>query len=599
MKKKWISLLALTLSFACVCGAAACDKEGETSSSSIPWTYDNSSYTQPNGNGGNSQSVNGQSSNQSSTGDDQTPDDSSENSVENSALHSSPEDSSEYSSEGSADDSSEEEVDSSSEDSLPEDSSPEDSSPEDSSDSSEGGEENEIPTNEDEIFNQVKAALQWASTYEGVYSGTATQYTRYSYPEFSQEVEALSQFAMNPAESKMLSVVYADSVLENVEKIYPNGGKTYSYLYDGYSGAGSLTELTQKELQAEIRSAREGSSPSYIATDCASFALADNWTELQTAFQTVTEISLAQIPDMTGSSIVAASYADGVSSVSIAIEGTFFDTDANMFSQREAYVDYFAQDGQLIGITMWVKMTYLSDGEVAGEQEGKLAVSYTYDFDEEFFNSILPEELGAEENTDVMITFECTENLSVGSSMSGASQEGKTAADIFAIVEKEALQDISYESGWYGEEDVPTMYTIEGWYVDEACTQKFDPNGVTVDQLRKIRTLYAKSFTMAAGYALIIEGDSVYENHLSKPFAIVERNGMFGASARRQLRIVNDGRVINYSDHDELYVNGELLSGTSLTAEGGNIYVIERVYYTEDSDYNLFSSYIGMNVPEA
>lgn len=146
--------------------------------------------------------------------------------------------------------------------------------------------------------------------------------------------------------------------------------------------------------------------------------------------------------------------------------------------------------------------------------------------------------------------------------------------------------------------DVPAI-SVNGLYKDAALTQKIDPATITREEILALGEIYA-DYTIADGFAIVVENYSTAEEY-SLDYQIVLYD-FYGAY--RYEDSAKEGRVVRITeplefDIDEggsgtqrILVNGNVLSGNTVTLESGKTYNIEHVHVYTDADFDaidLFS----------
>lgn len=163
------------------------------------------------------------------------------------------------------------------------------------------------------------------------------------------------------------------------------------------------------------------------------------------------------------------------------------------------------------------------------------------------------------------------------------ADSGATAAEWYATVE-------DYErTAFLGHCDV------DGWYTDEARTNRFDVENASIDDVLKLTDLYANVTVREENRAMILER-SIVKYTASEAYKIVFnvtgsdrlQNLYYGGS---QDVLLGEQSVYEFSKPyfcDKIFVNGEEATGTSFPVEGKKIYFVD--YYTEydNADYELF-----------
>ena len=451
-----------------------------------------------------------------------------------------------------------------------------------------------VPKTQEEIFLEVKQADANSRAYEGAYTleqkNTKIRYT----------IEQPNMEIRNGRVRKMESISSGDvanrkfveksyEIDENGEKQAIDEGKWFQndgkdcWYYNDYK------ETTYCYEDVDAMDIVMGGMPSEVLDSLVSFTLADSFAELAQAYQTVTENSVqalkADYPVASGATSVTAEDVNGISVVRIDSKAEICKEDQTLASYASSFF-LATKGGRIYKIYMKMDMSWTMMGVPVREcQEYELV--YRYDFNEGLYNSVIPceiEELPQTQKGMIDIEFVYYDDFSTRAQLS--LRETATAQELFANAENQAF---IFTEG----------YTVEGWYLDEACTQRLDVETIELEVLLDIEKVYAKDFTVADDWALIaMRGET--ENRLSKQCKIVEGNGFHRTALRdgnyypRFLPIdrINDTWIIGYyaDDYDEIYFDGELTTAESVTLEGGRLYTAKFIDFYEDKDYNLFSS---------
>ena len=462
-----------------------------------------------------------------------------------------------------------------------------------SNDGQNSSEQETVKTSE-EIFAEVKAAAENSRAYKGAYTiEQKAKEIRYQYISetnvipISNEREIISSGDME--NRKFVEKGY--EIDENGEKQpyhegkwFQSGSKDCWYYNDYAENTYCYEDKEDYGLNIAL-----GGMPSEALDGCVSFTLADSFVELTQAYQTVTENSVhalqADYPVASGATSVTAEDVNGISVVRIDSQAVISKNDETPASSSSSFF-LAVKNGRIYKIYIKTDMSYEWQGiPIRSYQEYEF--TYKYSFHESLYNSVIPceiEGLPAEENETIAIEFIYYDDFSTRAYL--AFDETATAQALLERAEREAFP--------YGEE----AYTVEGWYLDEACTQRLDVETIEPEALLEIQKLYAKDFTVAEDWAVIaMRGET--QNKLSKQYKIVEGNGLHDTGLRdgnyypRFLPVRNGHQEwgIGYyaNDYDEIYFEGVLTTAESVTLEGGRLYTAKFVDVYEDKDYNLFS----------
>ncbi|MBQ8229113.1 MAG: hypothetical protein IJZ32_00280 [Clostridia bacterium] len=454
-------------------------------------------------------------------------------------------------------------------------------------------EQETVKTNE-EIFADVKAADANSRAYEGAYTieqkNTEIRYT-IEQPNMEIQPGRVKKIEMISSGDKTNRkfVEKAYEIDENGEKQpyheakwFQNEGKDCWYYNDYEEHTYCYEDMEAHGLDIVL-----SGMPSEALDSLVSFTLADSFAELTQAYQTVTENSVqalkADYPVASGATSVTAEDVNGISVVRIDSQAEICKNDQTPASYASSFF-LAAKGGRIYKIYMKTDMSWELQGVPVREcQEYEFV--YRYDFNEGLYNSVIPceiEELPQTQKGMIEIEFVYHDDFSTRAQLS--LRETATAQTLFAEAESQAFP--------YGE-----AYTVEGWYLDEACTQRLDVEAIDAEALLEIEKLYAKDFTVADDWAVIAMRGKT-ENRLSKQCKIVEGNGFHSTALRdgnyypRFLPVdrINYTWNIGYyaDDYDEIYFEGELTTAESVTLEGGRLYTAKFVDIYEDKDYNLF-----------
>ena len=438
------------------------------------------------------------------------------------------------------------------------------------------------PKTDEDIFLAVKEAYENSCAYEGAYTLVETHTETRN--ELVRKIERISSGDVENGKFAQKSFEIDENNVKNLyeeAKWFQDSGEDWWY----YSA--DEAEKCYKDVDGQGLEIALGGMPSKALKAMVSFTLADSFEELTQAYEQVTAASLSSLqskfPNASGATEIAAVYENGGSVVQIK-------SHAKTGGENQAPISYTSifslaeKDEKISDISIKLEWSGESQGTLMS-QVVEYAFSYTYAFDENLYNSIIPcaetepDQLDQEEH--VWIEFVCQDGLSFAGGVT--FQETESTSILFARAKEQALT-------------VPAVaYTVEGWYLDENCTQRFDANTATSRELLNIKKLYAKNFAASDDWALIGRSNSKTEKRLSKAYKIVEGNGFPQATGiwegDLQALHVEEGREefsIQRYDFDEVYFDGELTTETSVFVEGGKLYKMEYISVYEDADYNLF-----------
>lgn len=291
---------------------------------------------------------------------------------------------------------------------------------------------------------------------------------------------------------------------------------------------------------------------------------------------------------------------EGVSSVSVSHNVFFTEKDgvATVRSYIRAektqsgydtmnYVEtsYSAKDGKLVGWSMIAENSVTAVGATEPTEGSKMVgtVAYSYDFDEELFDScaaVAPagtaEELFAANHYTPKFYINGVDMLASYSAPSSAGD--LTVAEAFADLAQDACKDSSNV----------TVCTVTQWYLDEACTQPFDPATTSLDEWFTIDALYAGGVQIDTGYILV--SNRVLEL-CADNYDIVQQGWLARRSWGYYSLPASGTWNIESGDGAErtITVNGATIPSdtTCIEVVGGGTYVIEITEYR--TDFNIFA----------
>ncbi len=454
-------------------------------------------------------------------------------------------------------------------------------------------EQETVKTNE-EIFAEVKEADANSRAYEGAYTiEQKSTEIRYTIEQPNMEIQPgrvrKMEIISSGDKTNRKFVEKGYEIDENGErqpyhegKWFQNEGKDCWY-YSDYEEHTYCYEDTGDYALDIVMSGM----PSEALNSMVSFTLADSFAELTQAYQTVTENSVqalkADYSVASGATSVTAEDVNGISVVRIDSQAEICKEDQTPASYASSFF-LAAKGGRIYKIYIKTDMSWEMMGVSVREcQEYEFV--YRYDFNEGLYNEIIPCEIEELPQTATIgIEFVYHDDF---------SRWGYITFDETATAQAllEQTQSSAFNGGNYA-------YTVEGWYLDEACTQRLEVETIEGKELLKIKKLYAKDFTVADDWALIAMRGKT-ENRLSKQCKIVEGNGFHSTALRDGnymprfllVDLINYTWNIGYyaNNYDEVYFEGELTTAESVTLEGGRLYTAKFVDIYEDKDYNLFS----------
>ena len=442
-------------------------------------------------------------------------------------------------------------------------------------------EENKEKTDE-EIFAEIKAAVLATQSYNGAFSMNFRQENL----AVGDEGYEAGYFTYNP-ETLEHALVGSDEMNATREKVFKKDGKYYMYYANGME-----TELEKSQICEEMSWPNvleyqttyiNYYSPWAFLESYGTLAIADTYAELLEAFAIVRADTLADMEaegygNVQSSIVVDLGMEGSKSWISFTLAGSCVGDpdDASSEYQGQRMFKFFVEDGYVVS----VEGTYYiySNGEWGVDVSDFNAVyAYTYAFDQELFDSVIPCESQAKTEYEMCVNLHYHPNYITQVSRTITAE--KTKEDILASLNTSLIysapEDLNLE--------------IDCWYLDEACTVKFDPDAITdLMEYERITDLYAKSVSFDSKYAWVIRAYS-YENHCSKPYQIVAMFFGYG----RHSDIMREpfclaGELYDLPIADKVLVDGVETTAESITLEGGKTYVVTRVDYAQDSDYWLF-----------
>ena len=544
MKKKWLAALTACLALTFVCGLTAC--------------------------GGCSSCAGSSSTEQSSSEETEESSviESSEEVEESSVIESSEE------VEESTPETSSEEVESSIEETSSEEV---ESSTEDSS-----SEEDVVNKTDEEIFAEIKAAVLATQNYNGAFS---MKFREENLAVGDEGYEA-GYFTCNP-ETLELALDGTDEKYRTCEKTFEKDGK---YYFCGVAGVEDeiqpedyvCEETTANRAKAYQANYLDYYSPWAVLGNCGTFAVADSYAELLEAFEIVGADTLADMKtdgyvNLQSTYVVDLGTEGGKSWITFTINGSFVDDPNGSTSDYQSQmVMKFVVEG---GYVAYVEQSYYSySTETWGEEEynRKGVYEYTYAFDQAFFDSIIPCEPQAKTEYLLQVNLHLPYNY-IDEEYVYVTAE-TTKDDILG-----ELNDIF----WNIPEDL--NLGMDAWYLDEACTVKFDPDAITdLLEYERITDLYVKSISFNPNYAWVITEHQLQE-HYSKPYQITKMFDFGGRGFSNGVPFHLISEPYTLSNADKVLVDGVETTAGSLTLEGGKTYVITYIEYAQDGDYWLFA----------
>lgn len=465
------------------------------------------------------------------------------------------------------------------EESLPEESSEIIESSEESIESSSSEEENEGRTDE-EIFAEIKAAVLATQSYNGGFTMVFREDMHNG--EFLEE----GWLTINPETLEMASYGTEDNEDLSIEKSFIKDGKYY--IYGVYGEVDDLTlsdvncqETTAYRVQNYLTDISNHYAPSALLNACGTFAIADTYAELCESFEFVSQASINKMVaegyvNAMGNYMIDVGFEDGISWITFVVNsvcGEFPDDSINNYQAQMSYT-FVVENGYVTQVIENYHMSYDSEW---GLETNDVTVVYTYAyaFDQELYDSIEPCAPQVRDEYDLIVKLHLHPDYIVEEYVTITAES--TAENI--------LGQLNHVF-WGIPEDLDLV--IDGWYLDEACTIKFDPTTITdLMEYERITDLYAKSVSFNSNYAWVIVEDS-YEKHYSKPYQITEMFEKNGRSDRWVEPFCLVSEPYYLPNADKVLVDSVETTAESITLEGGKTYVVTCVEYAQDGDHWLY-----------
>ena len=452
----------------------------------------------------------------------------------------------------------------------------------DSTDSSVGGDDTQTKTDE-EIFAEIKAAVLSTQSYNGAFSMDFREENRAT----GDEGYEAGYFTCNP-ETLELALDGMDEKYRTCEKTFEKDGKYYFCGVNGMADEIQPEDYVCEETTANRVKANQANYLDYYAPwafmgNYGSFAIADSYAELLEALAIVSADTMADMAtdgyDNPQSTCVVDLGTEGDKSwITFTINGSHAGDPDDTTSEYQSKITMkFIVEG---GYVISVEQDYYacSDGQWGKEMRDlNVMYAYTYAFDQAFFDSIIPCEPQAKTEYFLQVNLHLLPNYI-----------DEEYIYITAETTKEEILGQLNDLFW----DIPEDLDLEmdAWYLDEACTVKFDPDAITdLMEYEKITDLYAKSVSFNSDYAWVIV-EHEYEERYSKPYQIAKIlpwNGRSDDALRSPFHLVSEPYAI--PDADKVLVDGVETTAESITLEGGKTYVVTRVEYQKDGDYWMFA----------
>ena len=587
MKKKWLTALTAALALTFCCGLAACG-----GCSSCDTNSDASSETQSSSVAGSIAESSEEEMSSSETKESSEEVESSE-AEESSEFTTSPMFSSLEDVESSETEESAEIVESSEEDSFVEEESSSETEEsteivesseeiEDSSVEESSSEEEKEEKTDEEIFAEIKAAVLATQNYNGAFS----MHFKMENASNGDEGYEMGYFTYNP-ETLEHALGGSDEINITKEKIFIKDGKYYLYYANGTEAELEESQTcTEKSLPNVVKyqdNYTDYYAPWTMMGELGSFAIADTHAELVDAFTVVTANSLAAMQaegfvNAIGNYAIDLGVEDGKSWITFT---TTFACDEEPYDGGKNYQSQMTYKFVVEnGYVAYIEQNYYgyADEEWGVEERNMKAVyEYVYAFDKEYFDSLTACEI--QEKTEYL--------LNVALHVHPNYTENRELSITAETKAEDILNRVNGYLFWVSPENL--NLEMDAWYLDEACTVKFDPNTITdLMESENITDLYVKSITFSPDYAWVIVENKA-EKHYSKPYQIVAMFDFNGRGVASSIPFCLINKPYTLPHGDKVLVDGVETTAESITLEAGKTYVITRIEYEEDSDYWLFA----------
>ena len=454
-----------------------------------------------------------------------------------------------------------------------------------SQDSQLPGEEQPSEMTEEEIFQAIKAGIDATREYKGAYTLTSINSQTMGEETMVRSIQATG----DPA-ARQFALIADGEDGRSEEKVFEKDGAYYEYAYDtmlaaekeGYVGFGR--RLSKNRATAVCKEY----GPAPFVEDENVVTLANDFAEFTAAYDTVAANSLtkskANQADAEGAHAVTVSQEGGKYLLTIAIETNYLgdyyeyeDDDIEAARDVNLTMQYTVDNGKLSQLAYMATLSYVM-GEQTQSMQLTQTLNYSYEFNQALYDSVNPNAV-VEYDNEKQLTFYY---LGTSATVTRNIGETETVAQVFA--EMQPSLHVETKEG--------VDYTIDGWYLDEACTQKFDPDSASMEEFFELEQVYAKGVSVTEGYAMIIERIED-EDKYSRAYQIVEGSiVMFGRSGSMMkypwYEIAGTEIALEQERRDEIRINGEKTEASSFVCESCKVYVIRLIEHFTDEDYNLF-----------
>lgn len=462
---------------------------------------------------------------------------------------------------------------------------------------------------EEEIYQSVRYAIEQTAAYTGAFTASIVARTENNAEDPTAD-PAVVYSATGKASTDNAGRMYSTSTSDengcttvNQQKTFTQNGKAYGFestseTYGGYTDESSVYyELSEAELLSADWGVSEEGSLDYVLSLASAFCpAAQDLATIKTAFTDIyaaqTAAQQAVDPTAAASATISATNTDGVLSISV----TSTVTQNRSTMGAEGYPEIAtvtAKEGKLSGISAVreMKMTIPATEEtpeMEGYGKSTQTVETSYAFDQAGYDGLSVTLPAASEIRDYSPSASIT--LHAGGAFvcsSRALSDYDTAAEILE----------SMQASFKG-------CTVDGWYTDEACTQKLNVAAIDKEDLLNIGHLYARSISANADNAVVAtQYEEKYE--LSESYRIVFAsdfvelddefiaNGVYEGSYSFWTYTSTGSAYELYDEYDDysaVYVNGVETTATSLSLEKGKLYVVKYVTVYKDADLSIFEN---------
>ena len=237
----------------------------------------------------------------------------------------------------------------------------------------------------------------------------------------------------------------------------------------------------------------------------------------------------------------------------------------------------YAKGGKLIKFVMEDAYEMKANGEVYARYSGTMEINLDYKFDQAGYDA-------AADKLDTTSTpREKDENDYLASFDVDMYINGEKLYNSYARVYGDDTADSVMSQ--LMDNSVVNAYEIENWYIDEACTQVFEPT--EVKDFVGVDALYTKNATVKDGYALVF-----YREATELTFSEEDLYRVFGAMATYEndweCDVLSDNGEYDLTQHDyyenadKIKIDSDVTDNTVLNYQAGNMYFVEYVKVETD-----------------